>query len=105
MKGDVSVHKKELKMEKYLIEVPHDEKDSSCYKAVKIFQESGSHFLVNADWGCYDGEHKAWLLVEVENKDQALQIVPPAYRSEAKIVALHKFTREEMMTIDDSHPS
>ena len=92
-------------MEKYLIEVPHGASDSSCIKAVKIFHQTGSHFLVNADWGCHDGEHKAWLLVEVETRDQALQIIPPAYRAEAKIVMLHKFTREEMDSIEKVHPS
>ena len=66
-------------------------------------KQTGSHFLANADWGCHDGEHKAWLLVEVENKDQALQIVPPAFRSEAKIIKLHTFTREEMENIEEVH--
>jgi len=90
-------------MEKYLIEVPHGESDAECINAVKIFFETGSHFLANADWGCHDGEHKAWLLVDVENKDQARRILPPAYRSEAKIILLHKFTREEMKNIEEAH--
>lgn len=92
-------------MHKYLIEVPHDKSDEACLNAVKIFFETGSHFLANADWGCHDGEHKAWLLVEVDNKDQARQILPPAYRSEAKITLLHKFTREEMADIENAHTS
>ncbi len=65
------------KMEKYLIEVPHEASKSACLNAVRVFLQTGSHFLANADWGCHDGEHKAWLLVEVENKGQANQIVPP----------------------------
>ena len=71
--------------------------------AVNIFFETGSHFLANADWGCHDGEHTAWLLVEVDSKEQARQILPPAYRSEAKITLLHKFTREEMKNIQEAH--
>jgi hypothetical protein len=90
-------------MEKYLIEVPHAATKSACVNAVKVFMQTGSHFLANADWGCHDGEHKAWLLVEVENKEQANQIVPPVYRSEAKIVMLHKFTRAEMDSIEEVH--
>jgi len=90
-------------MEKFLIEVPHEASEKACVNAVKIFYQTGSHFLVNADWGCHDGEHKAWLLVEVENKDQALQILPPALRADAKIVMLHKFTREEMDNIEKAH--
>ena len=90
-------------MEKYLIEVPHEEKEAACINAVKVFLQTGSHFLANADWGCFDGEHKAWLLVEVENKEQANMIVPPAFRQEAKIIKLHTFTREEMDNIEEEH--
>jgi hypothetical protein len=90
-------------MEKYLIEVPHEATNSACAHAVRVFLQTGSHFLRQADWGCHDGEHKAWLKVEVENKDQALQIVPPLFRSVAKIVKLHTFTRAEMENIADVH--
>ncbi|MFC2081081.1 hypothetical protein ACFLR8_02605 [Bacteroidota bacterium] len=90
-------------MEKYLIEVPHEATKSACVNAVRVFLQTGSHFLANADWGCHDGEHKAWLLVEVENKNQANQIIPPAFRSGAKIIKLHTFTREEMDNIEEVH--
>lgn len=90
-------------MEKYLIEVAHDATDSACVNAVRVFLQTGSHFLRQADWGCHDGEHKAWLIVEVENKDQARQIVPPLFRSEAKIIKLHTFTRTEMEHISEVH--
>jgi hypothetical protein len=83
-------------MQKFLIEVPHDEDIISCVQAVRIFLTSGSHFLTNADWGCKDGEHKAWLIVEVGSREEARRIVPPAYRANAKIVALNKFTRGEL---------
>ena len=90
-------------MEKFIIEVAHEATEAACVNAVKIFYQTGPHFLANADWGCHDGEHKAWLLVEVENKVQALKILPPALRPDAKIVMLHKFTREGMDNIDKAH--
>ena len=64
-------------METYLIEVPHEATEAACAKAIKIFLESGSHFLVNADWGCEDQEHKAWMQVDVDSREQAMHIVPP----------------------------
>ncbi len=91
-------------MERYLIEVPHEATKSACNNAVRIFLQTGSHFLSHADWGCHDGEHKAWLIVEVENKDQARQILPPLFRPEAKIIKLHTYTREEMENIEEVHP-
>jgi len=90
-------------MERYLIEVPHEATESACNNAVRIFLQTGSHFLRQADWGCYDGEHKAWLIVEVENKEQARQIIPSFFRSEARITKLHTFTREEMEHIEEFH--
>jgi len=83
-------------MQKFLIEVPHDEDFISCVQAVQIFLTSGSHFLANADWGCKDGEHKAWLVVETKSKEEARRIIPPAYRADAKITGLNKFNREEL---------
>jgi len=83
-------------MQKFLIEVPHDEDFISCIQAVQIFLTSGSHFLRNADWGCRDGDHKAWLVVEVDSKEEARKILPPAYRADAKIVGLNKFTVAEI---------
>ncbi len=92
-------------MEKYLIEVPHENTKTACMYAIRIFLETGSHFLAQADWGCLDDEHKAWLIVEAENKDEVRQIIPSAFRSKAKIVKLHTFTREEMLNIEETHPA
>jgi hypothetical protein len=90
-------------MDKYLIEVPHEPTKSACLNAVRVFLQTGSHFLRQADWGCLDGEHKAWLIVEVENKDQARQIVPSLFRSDAKIVKLNTYTISDMENISDVH--
>jgi hypothetical protein len=83
-------------MAMHLIEVPHSNKKFECVQAVQIFLNSGNHFMVNADWGCEDGVHKAWMVVDVENKEEALHILPPLYRQKASIVALTKYTKETM---------
>ena len=83
---------------RFLIEVPHEESTVACARVVEVFLKSGSHFLSQADWGCRDGEHKAWMIVEVDSKSEARGIVPPAFRSQAKIVQLNFFT---MQDIDD----
>jgi hypothetical protein len=85
-------------MTRFLIEVPHEAETVACARVVKIFLESGSHFLTHADWGCRDGEHKAWFVADVDTREQARAILPPAYRPQAKIVQLNHFTLEE---IDD----
>ena len=85
-------------MARFLIEVPHEAETLACARVVETFLKTGSHFLVNADWGCKDGDHKAWIIVDVNSKNDARAIVPPAFRAQAKIVQLNKFTLEE---IDD----
>jgi hypothetical protein len=83
-------------MSKFLIEVPHESDRMACARAVQVFLSSGSHFVANADWGCHDGDHRAWIVVDVASKEEARAIVPPIYRSQAKIVALNSFTLREI---------
>jgi hypothetical protein len=79
-------------MPKFLIEVPHDPERMACARVVHAFLSTGSHFLAQADWGCEDGNHSAWMIVDVASKEEARAIVPPALRSEARIIGLNKFT-------------
>ena len=88
---------------KFLIEVPHEPTMAACVQAAEIFLKTGSHFLTRADWGCKDGEHKAWIVVDVGSKDEARAIVPPVYRSQAKIVQLNTFSMAEIEDILRQH--
>ena len=90
-------------MDKFLIEVPHGGDKASCVQAVKVFLASGSHFVTNAEWGCMDGDHKAWLIVETESKEAAMRILPSAYQQGAKIIKINKFTRKDMEEIIMDH--
>jgi hypothetical protein len=90
---------------RFLIEVPHEEGTVACARAVEVFLSSGSHFVSHADWGCYDGVHKAWIVVEAESKDEARRVVPPVFRAQAKIVKLNAFTLKDIQSILASHPS
>ena len=90
-------------MGKFLIEVPHEEEVIACARVVEIFLKTGSHFVTNADWGCRDGDHKAWILVDADNKEEARRILPPAFRSQAKIVSLNKVSMEELDDIRSQH--
>jgi hypothetical protein len=90
-------------MPKFLIEVPHSEDRKACARVVDVFLKTGSHFLSTADWGCRDGDHKAWMVVDVDSKEEARGIVPPAFRAEARIVGLNAFTQEEIDRILNEH--
>jgi len=79
-------------MAKFLIEVPHAADPEDCRLAIQTLLQTGAHFFTKADWGCKDGEHKAWLLVEVDSKNEARAIVPPSFRTQAKVVQLNAFS-------------
>ena len=90
-------------MSKFLIEVPHEPEMVACARVVRVFLTTGSHFLSQAEWGCMDGDHRAWMIVDVEDKNQARAIVPPAFRSQARIVGLNQFSLEEIDGILKRH--
>jgi hypothetical protein len=90
-------------MSKFLIEVPHESDQAKCARAVQVFLSSGSHFVTNADWGCRDGDHRAWIIVDVGSKEEARSIVPPIYRSQAKIIGLNRFTLQEIEALLREH--
>lgn len=88
-------------MKRYFIEVPHGATRRDCLQAIQVFRQTGSHFLTRADWGCLDGEHKAWIIAEVDSKEDARNIVPPFYRTTAKIVELASFADSPELGHDD----
>ncbi len=90
-------------MARFLVEVPHEAEKVACARAAQILLTTGSHWLTNADFGCLDGEHKAWLIAEGKSKEEIRSIVPPGYRSQAKIVKLNRFTLEEIEEITRHH--
>jgi len=64
---------------------------------IKLFVESGSHILTNAHWGCKSGVHKSWFISDFNNKEEALQIIPPFLKHAASIIELVKFTKSDML--------
>jgi hypothetical protein len=90
-------------MPRFLIEVPHEPETLACARVVDIFLKTGNHFLTHADWGCRDGDHKAWMVADVDSREEARSILPPGMRSQAKIVQLNYFTQEEITEILREH--
>ena len=90
-------------MARFLVEVPHEAERVACARVIEIFLKTGSHYLTHADWGCKDGDHKAWIIAEVNSREEARSILPPAMRSQARIVRLSCFTLEEIDAILGDH--
>ena len=90
-------------MPRFLIEVPHGGTTTECVQAVDLFLRTGSHFLSHADWGCKDGDHRAWMVLEVESRNEARNVVPPVFRAQAKIVQLNAFTLKDLDDLLQRH--
>ena len=83
-------------MAKFLIEAPHEAETLACARAVKMFLESGSHFLTHTEWGCMDGVHCGWIMVEAGSKAEAMAIVPPPMRRDARVTRIHQFKLDDI---------
>lgn len=92
-------------MPRFLIEVAHDNAPDAvaCSKVIQIFQQTGSHWVTHADWGCRDGNHKAWLVLEGETKEEVRLVVPAQFRAEARITRLAKFTTDQINSFLKQH--
>ena len=89
--------------QRYLVQVPHDPDALACANVIRIFLATGSHYLTQADWGCRDGEHTAWMIVKTSSREEARQIVPPPFRAQAHVVRLNKYTFESIETMMREH--
>lgn len=90
-------------MPRFYIEIPHEAEESACLKAIKVLQETGSHLLTHADFGCLDNDHTARIFIEVDNKEEAMMVVPRAYRETTKIIRMTNFSPEELNKMMERH--
>ena len=77
-------------MERFLIESPHTARE--CKMVVKLVQSMG--YLNNFAWGCREGVHTGWAMIEAENTAQALGVVPALIRNQARALKLSKVPSE-----------
>jgi len=79
-------------MERFLVISSHTAED--CKNALQQVLATG--YITHFDWGCYDGEHTGWAIIEAESAKEAMLAVPTAQRAAAKAIKLKKFTVEEI---------
>jgi hypothetical protein len=92
-----------------MICIPHESDHEMCVRALHAIERYGGHLFTHAEWGCKAGVHCGWVVVELDNRDAAVQMVPPEFRAEAQIVELNRFTKDEVYAwiakLDDSPKS
>jgi hypothetical protein len=79
-------------MQKYLVETTHTFED--CADVIGQFAHYG--YITHFEWGCKAGEHKGWAIIEAENKEEAMMVVPSMLRNKSRVVGLNTFSPEEI---------
>lgn len=85
-------------MDRYIVIAPHAAED--CTKVLVNVEAMG--YITHFDWGCKDGEHCGWVIIEAGNPKEALLVVPAFDRQKARAVKLTKFAPQDLTT---THPS
>ena len=85
-------------MDRYLVISPHTGED--CTKIVKQVEAMG--YITHFDWGCRDGEHTGWAIIEADSKAEALLTVPSSHRPTARAVKLVKFSPKDAESKHDA---
>ena len=86
-------------MPRYLIEMTHAEDHYSCVMALHAVQKDGSHLLTRTDWGCADGDHRGWFIADLDSREEAKQLVPPALRGETTVIEVKIFSVENIAAL------
>ena len=83
-------------MPRFMIEVKHGDDEVTCVRALRVIEQYGSHLMTHAEWGCKDGYHACWLIGDLGSREEALHIVPPEFRPDARVIELNRFSRQEI---------
>ncbi len=83
-------------MPRYLVQLTHEEDHIACVRSLDAINRDGAHLLTHLNWGCKAGTHSGWLIDEFASHDEAMQIVPPQFREEARIVEVEQFSKEQI---------
>ena len=79
-------------MKRFLV-VSHHSGDE-CVKALKETLAIG--YLTHFEWGCKDGVHTGWAILEADDKNQAMLSIPTFLRGKGQVVQLARFDPEKV---------
>ena len=84
-------------MKRFLVVSHHSGED--CVRALKESLAIG--YLTHFDWGCKDGVHAGWAVLEADDKAQAMLSVPTFLRGQAQVIQLTKFDPERVKAMHE----
>lgn len=81
-------------MTRYLVETLHTPEE--CVSALDDVLAHGPDALARYDWGCEAGVHTGFVTVEAKSAEQIRATIHQVERARARIVALNKFTPDQI---------
>ncbi len=96
-RGKIDSEKRGKSMTKYLIASRHEPAD--CLRALDEELAKGSSVLDKFVYGCRDGDHTAYAIVEVNTPSDALALVPGFLQDLACITKVDKYTPAEIKSL------
>ncbi|MBI5473663.1 MAG: hypothetical protein HY961_15095 [Ignavibacteriae bacterium] len=82
-------------MDRYMVVIPHTEED--CLRVLKQIEAIGT--ITHFDWGCKDGDHTGWAIIEADSASEAMLVVPTIQRAKAQTIKLTRFNPEEIRSM------
>jgi hypothetical protein len=83
-----------IEAQQFLIELPHTKE--TCLRSLDKLNEMGPDTLEMWSFGCHEGNHTGYALVDADSVSEALEVVPSEERKQAKLHKLKKYTPEEI---------
>lgn len=80
-------------MDRFQIISPHTA--ATCIDVLMDVLQSG--YVTHFEWGCQDGDHTGYIIIEASDKAEAMMVVPSLYRNDARAVKLNTFSPEEVV--------
>lgn len=82
---------------KYLIQSPHTKQE--CLRELDEISAKGQKTLGQFFWGCGQGDHTGYAIVDVRSAGEARALVPEFIREKARIIELVQFTPEQIKSL------
>ncbi len=83
----------------FSLTIPHNADE--CNRVADAIAAMGKDELAKRNWGCRNGNHRGYGIVESENEEEAIRVLPEWLRGKARAVKVNKFTTEEAAQLSD----
>jgi len=98
--GSPRHNREELHVARYLLTVEHTLED--CTEALDSVFGHSKELLARFDWGCKDGKHVGWVVIEAGTEATARSLLPLTFRDKASVCMVNKFTPEDIQAIHNA---